>query len=142
MRSYTIFTGLLAALLGAQPAAHAQTTLGTAPVKLEDRGAFVILDNGLVTATVSKAGGSIASLKFRGTEMVRPGGGNVYFSMDGGANYRTPSGCVFTVKTQTPDRYAKQLIAHLGRKIQFNTDGDTSTASFGTSTGQVVVGEG
>ena len=99
MRSFAILLGLFAALIFPQPATHAQTTLGTAPVKLEDRGAVVILDNGIVTATVSKAGGSIASLKFRGTEMVKPGGGNVYFSMDGGANYRSPSGCVFTVKT-------------------------------------------
>src|SRR5205823_6463203 len=48
-------------------------------------------------------GGSISSLKFRHTEMVRPGGGNIYFSMDGGANYRTPSGCVFLVKNKVPE---------------------------------------
>ncbi len=78
-------------------AARAQT------VKLEDRGNVAILDNGIVTATVNKAGGNIASLKFRGTEMVKPGGGNIYFSMDGGANYRSPAGCVFSVKTQTPE---------------------------------------
>ena len=88
---------LLGAALISAPAARAQT------VKLEDRGPVAILDNGTVTATVNKAGGSIASLKFRGTEMVRPGGGNVYFSMDGGANYRSPAGCIFSVKTQTPE---------------------------------------
>ncbi len=26
-----------------------------------------------------------------------------YFSMDGGRDYRAPSGCRFTIKTNTPD---------------------------------------
>jgi uncharacterized protein len=46
------------------------------------------------------------------------------------------------VRTDAPARYAKQLVAHLGRKVDFAVDGATSTARFGTTTGQVVVGEG
>src|SRR3954453_8654717 len=46
------------------------------------------------------------------------------------------------VTTDAPDRYAKQLVAHLGRKIAFTTVGATSTATFGDTTGQVVVGDG
>lgn len=46
------------------------------------------------------------------------------------------------VTTDTPDRYAKQLVAHLGRKVAFTTEGATSTATFGDTTGQVVVGDG
>ena len=46
------------------------------------------------------------------------------------------------VTTDAPDRYAKQLVAHLGRKVAFTTQGATSTATFGDTTGQVVVGEG
>ena len=46
------------------------------------------------------------------------------------------------VTTDAPDRYAKQLITHLGRKVEFTTQGATSTATFGDTTGQVVVGEG
>ena len=46
------------------------------------------------------------------------------------------------VTTDAPDRYAKQLVAHLGRKVEFTTQGATSTATFGDTTGQVVVGEG
>src|SRR5215216_3734678 len=46
------------------------------------------------------------------------------------------------VATDAPDRYAKQLVAHLGRKISFTTEGGTSTATFGDTTGQVVVGDG
>ena len=46
------------------------------------------------------------------------------------------------VPTDTPDRFAKQLIAHLGRKLDFSTDGATSTATIGEATGQIVVGDG
>ena len=33
------------------------------------------------------------------------------------------------VVTDAPARYAKQLVAHLGRKVPFTTDGATSTAT-------------
>ena len=46
------------------------------------------------------------------------------------------------VVTDAPDRYAKQLLSHLGRRVEFTTDGATSTAEFGAATGTVVVGDG
>lgn len=46
------------------------------------------------------------------------------------------------VLTDAPDRYAKQLVAHLGRKITFNTEGPASTATIGGATAQVMSGEG
>jgi hypothetical protein len=46
------------------------------------------------------------------------------------------------VQTPTPGRYAKQLVSHLGHKLTFTTDGDTSTASIGEGTGRIVVGDG
>jgi hypothetical protein len=47
------------------------------------------------------------------------------------------------VRTETPARYAKQLVSHLGRKVEFATDGDTSTATFFEfGTGSIVVGDG
>lgn len=46
------------------------------------------------------------------------------------------------VVTDVPGRYAKQLVAHLGRKLTFTNDGATSTAAIGTGTGQVIVGDG
>ena len=46
------------------------------------------------------------------------------------------------VATDAPARYAKQLVAHLGRKISFATDGAVSTATIGDATGQIVVGDG
>jgi hypothetical protein len=46
------------------------------------------------------------------------------------------------VGTDTPERYAKQLVSHLGRRVTFLVEGDTSTAEFGAGTGTVVCGDG
>ncbi|TCO86741.1 rhamnogalacturonan endolyase [Chthoniobacter flavus] len=74
-------------------------------VRFEDRGSQVVLDNGIIAATINKTGANVASLKFKGTEMIAPAtrGANIYFSMDGGADYRQPQGCVFSVKAQSPE---------------------------------------
>jgi uncharacterized protein len=45
------------------------------------------------------------------------------------------------VTTDAPARYAKQLVSHLGRKVEFSTDGATSTAQIAGATAQVVVGD-
>ena len=46
------------------------------------------------------------------------------------------------VVTATPERYAKQLVSHLGRRTEFTTDGATSTAAIAGGTGVIEVGEG
>jgi uncharacterized protein len=46
------------------------------------------------------------------------------------------------VPTEVPERYAKQLVSHLGRKVEFTIDGPTSTAAIAGGTGVVVVGDG
>lgn len=46
------------------------------------------------------------------------------------------------VITGNPERYAKQLVSHLGRKDPFTTDGATSTVQWDTATASVVVGDG
>jgi len=46
------------------------------------------------------------------------------------------------VATETPARYAKQLVAHLGRRGEFTTDGERATAEIAGGTGTVVVGDG
>lgn len=46
------------------------------------------------------------------------------------------------VITDAPARYAKQLVAHLGRKLEFTTNGPTSTATLGAGTAQITVGDG
>ena len=46
------------------------------------------------------------------------------------------------VATATPERYAKQLLSHLGQRTTWTTDKDTSTAEIAGGTGRVVVGAG
>lgn len=46
------------------------------------------------------------------------------------------------VRTDTPERYAKQLVSHLGHRVEFTTVGNASTASIGTGVGAVEVGDG
>jgi hypothetical protein len=48
------------------------------------------------------------------------------------------------VPTDAPARYAKQLVSHLGRRVEWTTEGPVSTATIagGTGTGTVEVGDG
>jgi uncharacterized protein len=46
------------------------------------------------------------------------------------------------VATEAPERYAKQLVSHLGRRVEFATDGPTSRASIAGGTGVIQVGDG
>ena len=46
------------------------------------------------------------------------------------------------VATADAARYAKQLVLHLGRKVEFTIDGATSSARFGDATGRIQLGEG
>ena len=46
------------------------------------------------------------------------------------------------VATETPQRYAKQMLSHLGQRTSWTTDGDTSTAEIAGGIGRVVLGEG
>jgi hypothetical protein len=45
------------------------------------------------------------------------------------------------VPTGTPDRYAKQLLSHLGHRVDWTTDGATSTAQLAGGTGRIVVAD-
>jgi hypothetical protein len=46
------------------------------------------------------------------------------------------------VRTDVPERYAKQLVSHLGRRVEFTVDGPRSTADIAGGTGVVEVGAG
>ena len=46
------------------------------------------------------------------------------------------------VATPTPARYAKQLLSHLGRKVEFTPDGDGSwTSHIGGARAGITIGE-
>jgi rhamnogalacturonan endolyase len=78
------------------------TQLHAIPVTLEQRDDLAILSNEFITATISKSGASIRSLRFRDTEFIRQKRGGAYYSMDGGKNFRVPANCSFRVHHQTP----------------------------------------
>jgi uncharacterized protein len=46
------------------------------------------------------------------------------------------------VPTDVPERYAKQLVSHLGRRTEWTTDGASSTAAIAGGTGVIEVGDG
>jgi hypothetical protein len=46
------------------------------------------------------------------------------------------------VPTDAPERYAKQLVSHLGRRVEWTTEGPTSTAAIAGGTGVVEVDDG
>jgi hypothetical protein len=46
------------------------------------------------------------------------------------------------VRTDVPERYAKQLVSHLGRRVEFTVEGGRSTARIAGGTGVVEVGDG
>lgn len=46
------------------------------------------------------------------------------------------------VTTDRPERYAKQLVSHLGRKLEFMQDGDTATAVVAGTVASITTGDG
>jgi rhamnogalacturonan endolyase len=74
-----------------------------AQVTLEEKEDLAVLSNGTINVTIGKSSASIKSLRFRDTEFIRQNRGGAYFSMDGGKNFRVPSGCTFQVHHRTPD---------------------------------------
>jgi len=93
---------LLLPLLALTPLLRANEFGGgsTGPdVKLLDQGNQVTLDNGIVKAVIAKAGAHVVSFQYQGHEMSTA----IYYSMDGGPAYSTPSNCQYSVKVQTPD---------------------------------------
>jgi len=67
-------------------------------VTLVKSGNDVVLSNGILSATITPKA-SISSFRYKGFEMAS----TIYYSMDGGPNYRNPGGGDYFVKTKTPD---------------------------------------
>lgn len=80
------------------PLPSAEEKLAGPSVTLRESGTGVTLSNGIVTATITKSA-SISSLKYKSYEMTT----GMYYSMDGGPNFRNPGGGRYFVKTKTPD---------------------------------------
>lgn len=46
------------------------------------------------------------------------------------------------VSTERPGRYAKQLVSHLGRKLEFTKDGNTATAVVAGTVASITTADG
>ena len=80
----------------------------TAQVKRPNTGMFmeysstVVLDNGIIKATIEKSSGKILSLIYNGTEMISQSGGHVtaYYDWTDGTKFETLAHCLFSVTQQ------------------------------------------
>ncbi len=80
-------------------------------VTVTDKGSTVILSNGIISATITKANATIANYSFNGYNMLSGGynGGQIYWSWNM-PNYQNPSGCSYTLNadpTQNNGDYAE-----------------------------------
>ncbi|MEO7311925.1 MAG: polysaccharide lyase family protein [Chitinophagaceae bacterium] len=69
-------------------------------VTVQDNGGTVILNNGIVKATITKANATVTSMVYNGMELITGGynGGQLYWSWNM-PNYQNPSGCTYTLTT-------------------------------------------
>ena len=73
-------------------------------VTLTTIGGDVILNNGIVSATIDTAVAEITSLTYNGQEMIsQDGRKNIYFSMTTEAGYDKPRHCVYSITSQSPE---------------------------------------
>jgi rhamnogalacturonan endolyase len=73
-----------------------------ANVTLATTSTTATLDNAVINAVIDKTTGRVTSYKLNGVQMVDPSN-PIYYSMDGGTSYEQPSGCVYSVTSQTAD---------------------------------------
>lgn len=97
-----------------------------ANVTVTDNGTSVILNNGIIAATIIKSTAAVVTLTYNGYNMLSGGynGGQVYWSWNM-PNYQNPSGCTYTLTvnpTLNNGDYAEI-------KLHMNWSGSTSTAA-------------
>jgi rhamnogalacturonan endolyase len=63
----------------------------------QDHGDYIVLDNGIVRASITKKNPHIASYMYKGLETLKDG----YYSMSGGPSYSQPNQCEVSVKQQS-----------------------------------------
>ncbi len=88
-------------LVGVSPAiarGRGEGTLSGPDVTVTDNGSTVVLNNGIVSATIVKSSAMITDLAYDGMNLLDGGydGGQVYWSWNM-PNYQNPSGCTYTL---------------------------------------------
>ena len=95
-------------------------------VTIIDNGSSVVLNNGIVKATITKSNASVTSLIYNGLELIQGGynGGSVYWSWNM-PNYQNPSGCTYSLVTNpNANNFDSAEI-----KLHMTWDGTAATAA-------------
>jgi hypothetical protein len=95
-------------------------------VTLIDNGGTVVLNNGIVNATINKNNATVSSLIYNGIELIQGGynGGVVYWSWNM-PNYQNPSGCTYSLITNpNTNNFDSAEI-----KLHMTWNGNSSTAA-------------
>lgn len=95
-------------------------------VTIADNGTTVILNNGIIKATISKTDATVTSLLYNGLELISGGynGGSVYWSWNM-PNYQNPTNCIYTL-TANP---ASNSYNYAEVKLHMSWDGTSTTAA-------------
>jgi rhamnogalacturonan endolyase len=103
-REFLKLSGIAGVAAVSAPLGQRSPVVAAGGVSLTDNGTTITLANGVITATITKSTAKVTSLLYNGFQMVNTASnGYIYFSMDGGASYEQPSGCSYSLKTQTDD---------------------------------------
>jgi rhamnogalacturonan endolyase len=118
---------------GGAPGVGANVTLSTTATT-------ATISNGVIQAIIEKSTGRVTSYKLNGFQMVDPAN-PIYYSMDGGADFDVPSGCVYSLISSSSDHVEisckRTWNASAGYKHNFDIDlryvlrrGDTGLYAF------------
>lgn len=95
-------------------------------VKITDNGTTVVLENGIVKTTITKATATVTSLIYNNLEMVKGGygGGSIYWSWNM-PNYQNPASCTYSLITDpsTTNNDSAEI------KLHMTWDGSSTTAA-------------
>jgi rhamnogalacturonan endolyase len=95
-------------------------------VNVTDNGTTVVMENGIVKATITKATATVTSLVYNGLEMIQGGygGGSIYWSWNM-PNYQNPSSCTYSLITDPSANNSNSAEI----KLHMTWDGTASTAA-------------
>jgi rhamnogalacturonan endolyase len=123
MKKKRLLTVLFACLFAH---AFANKNIPAANVTITDNGTTVILNNGIIAATITKSTAAVETLTYNGYDMLSGGynGGQVYWSWNM-PNYQNPSGCSYSL-TANP---ANNNGDYAEIKLHMTWNGSSSTAA-------------
>jgi rhamnogalacturonan endolyase len=123
-KPYIVYTKLNGSVL--TPVVRVFAPADPTNVKITENGTTVVMENGIVKATITKATATVTSLVYNGLEMIQGGygGGSIYWSWNM-PNYQNPSSCTYSLITDpSANSFNSAEI-----KLHMTWDGTASTAA-------------